>query len=43
MKAPRFPAFARGALTGMLLFLCLLALLLLAGDLSSSRFLYVDF
>lgn len=36
-------AVARGALVGALLFLALLAILLLAGDLSSSKFIYVDF
>jgi len=32
-----------GALVGVLLFAALLAVLLLAGDLSSSKFIYVDF
>ncbi len=32
-----------GVVAGLLLFLVLLAILLFAADLSSSRFLYVDF
>lgn len=36
-------AFWQGVLLGALAFLALLALLLLSGELSSSRFLYVDF
>jgi len=32
-----------GSAVGLLLFLALLAILLFAGDLSSSRFIYVDF
>lgn len=35
--------FLTGAAAGFLLFLVLLAILLFAGDLSSSKFLYVDF
>jgi hypothetical protein len=35
--------FWKGAGTGALLFLLLLAILLLAGDLSASKFIYVDF
>jgi hypothetical protein len=34
---------AQGAAVGALLFLALLAILLFAGDLSSSKFIYVDF
>lgn len=34
---------ALGALLGVALFLAFLAILLLAGDLSSSKFIYVDF
>jgi hypothetical protein len=34
---------AAGVVTGLILFLVLLAILLFAADLSSSRFLYVDF
>jgi hypothetical protein len=36
-------AFLAGSAFGVVLFLLLLALLLLAGDLSSSKFIYVDF
>lgn len=35
--------FQRGALMGLLLFAFLLAILLFAGDLSASKFIYVDF
>lgn len=35
--------FRRGAIRGVLAFLTLLAILLLSGELSRSRFLYVDF
>jgi hypothetical protein len=35
--------FLRGMLLGILLFGMLLAILLLAGDLSASKFIYVDF
>ena len=35
--------FLAGCLIGALLFLALLAILLLAGDLSSSKFIYADF
>jgi hypothetical protein len=37
----RFPV--RGVLLGALLFVVFFAVLLFAGDLSSSKFLYVDF
>lgn len=33
----------KGAAVGVLLFVALVLILLLAGDLSSSKFLYVDF
>jgi hypothetical protein len=39
----RFTGFLAGSSVGFLLFLALLAILLLAGDLSSSKFIYVDF
>ncbi len=35
--------FLQGVLMGLLLFAMLLAILLLAGDLSDSKFIYVDF
>jgi hypothetical protein len=35
--------FVTGCQAGFLLFLALLAILLFAGDLSSSKFIYVDF
>ncbi len=35
--------FLKGARLGALLFLLLLAILLFAGDLSASKFIYVDF
>jgi hypothetical protein len=35
--------FLAGCLVGTLLFLALLAILLFAGDLSSSKFIYADF
>jgi hypothetical protein len=35
--------FLKGARLGLLLFLLLLAILLFAGDLSASKFIYVDF
>ena len=35
--------FLLGCAVGALLFLALMAILLLAGDLSSSRFIYADF
>ena len=42
MRRP-FDSFRAGSVVGVLLFLALLAILLFAGDLSSSRFIYVDF
>jgi len=36
-------SFAAGCAVGFLLFLALIAILLFAGDLSSSKFIYVDF
>jgi hypothetical protein len=39
----RVREFLRGAAIGGLVFLLLLSILLLAGELSSSKFLYVDF
>ena len=36
-------AFRRGLALGAVLYLLLLAILLFAGELSSSKFLYVDF
>ncbi len=36
-------SLAAGVAVGLLLFFGFLAILLLAGDLSSSRFIYVDF
>lgn len=37
------PAFRKGLLAGAALFLVVVAILLLAGDLSGSKFIYVDF
>lgn len=41
--SPRRAALARGAAWGVAAYLALVALLLFAGELSSSKFLYVDF
>ena len=38
-----FGSFLAGCSLGFLLFLAFLAILLIAGDLSSSKFIYVDF
>lgn len=35
--------FWKGVLTGLILFLLFLAILLFSGDLSASKFIYVDF
>jgi hypothetical protein len=42
MRSP-VRAFFAGSAFGLVLFLVLLAILLLAGDLSASKFIYVDF
>jgi len=40
---PSRKEFLQGLLGGLLLFLMLAAILLFAGDLSASKFIYVDF
>ncbi len=42
MKVP-VPSFRAGLASGLLLFMGLLLILLVAGDLSASKFIYVDF